>query len=124
MPRQPRLQRTTSCTATNWRLATGDWSRLQNVDPTANRNLNRFSGLRLLSSTPARDGFIAKISRNGTFSTGMKKRISAPVDVLNAFVCADASASRSAADAQSADSAAADQVQERRHRACPAARAR
>ena len=33
-----------------------------------------------------RDGFIAKISRNGTFSTGMKNRISAPVDDLNAGV--------------------------------------
>ena len=37
----------------------------------------------------ARDGFIAKISRNGTFSTGMKNRISAPVDVLNALRLAD-----------------------------------
>src|SRR6185436_6987606 len=69
------------------KLETGDWKLLQNVEPTANRNLKRFSKFRLLSSTLPRDGFMAKISRNGTFRTGMKKRISAPVDVLNALVC-------------------------------------
>jgi len=47
--------------------------RRQNVDPTAKRNFHSFSGRRLLSSTPARDGFAAKMRRNGTFSTGMKK---------------------------------------------------
>ena len=40
--------------------------------------------LELLLSTPARAGCTAKIRRNGTFRTGMKKRTSAPVDVLNA----------------------------------------
>ena len=39
-----------------------------------------------LSSTPKRCGLYAKINRNGTFSTGMKNRISAPVEVLNALV--------------------------------------
>src|SRR3954471_19134383 len=70
----------------HWELETGNWKLRQNVEPTANRNLNFFSGCRLLSSTLVRDGFIAKISRNGTFNTGMKNRISAPIDVLNAFV--------------------------------------
>ena len=44
------------------------------------------AGSSVLFSTPPRCGFAAKISRNGTFSTGMKKRISAPVEVLNALV--------------------------------------
>src|SRR5688500_2091439 len=58
----------------------------QKVDPTANLNVNFCAGRRLLSSTPKRCGLYAKIKRNGTFNTGMKKRISAPVDVLNAVV--------------------------------------
>src|SRR3954471_4754830 len=70
----------------HWELETENWKPRQNVEPTAKRNLNFFSGCRLLSSTFVRDGFIAKIKRNGTFNTGMKNRISAPVDVLNAFV--------------------------------------
>src|SRR4029079_2650466 len=70
----------------HWELETGNWKLRQNVDPTAKRNLYFFSGCRLLSSTLPRDGFIAKIRRNGTFNTGMKKRISAPVDALNAAV--------------------------------------
>src|SRR3954447_8051568 len=72
--------------ASHLRLAVdaGGWRLVQNVVPTANLNLYCFSGWKLLSSTPARDGFIAKINRNGTFSTGMKNRISAPVETLNA----------------------------------------
>ena len=58
----------------------------QKVDPTANLKVNFFAGRRLLSSTPNRYGLYAKINRNGTFNTGMKKRISAPVEVLNALV--------------------------------------
>ena len=58
----------------------------QKVDPTANLKVNFFAGRRLLSSTPKRCGLYAKINRNGTFNTGMKKRISAPVEVLNALV--------------------------------------
>src|SRR5262249_44795442 len=57
----------------------------QNVVPTAKRNVSGFCGCRLLLSTPARCGLYAKISRNGTFKTGMKNRISAPVDVLKAL---------------------------------------
>src|SRR5262245_22860989 len=61
-------------------------SERQNVEPTANRNVNFLAGWKLLSSTPPRCGFIAKINRNGTLSTGMKNRTSAPVEVLNALV--------------------------------------
>ena len=72
-----------------------------------------------------RDGFIAKINRNGTFSTGMKKRISAPVDVLNAFVSASVRVpSGSGRPTRRISQRAEIEVHQRRHDRCPAEPAR
>jgi len=58
---------------------------VQKVDPTAKRNWNAFCGCSELSYTPDRCGLKAKMSRKGTFNTGMKNRTSRPVEVLKSW---------------------------------------